>query len=74
MREKRIKKFTTLQIKISGYYNIVIFAWGISSIASRRAVRQGGQSPTERSRQSRLVEGQDEQDGEAEPLPQEMTT
>ena len=42
--------------------------WERSSVASRRAVRQGGRSPTELRQRCRLVEGQDEQVGEAEPL------
>ena len=41
---------------------------GRSSVASRRAIRQGGRSPTELSQRSRLVEEQDEQVDEAEPL------
>jgi len=39
-----------------------------SPVALRRAVRQGGHSPTERHQRSRLVEGQDEQVDGAEPL------
>lgn len=41
---------------------------GHSSVASWRAVRQGGRSPTELRQQCRLVGGQGEQVGEAEPL------
>ncbi len=39
-----------------------------SPVAPRRAVRQGGRSPTERHQRCRLVEGQDEQVDGAEPL------
>ena len=42
--------------------------WERSSVAPRRAVRQGGRSPTERNQRCRLIGGQDELVGEAEPL------